>query len=275
MRLRGMEFEVDMRKRDDGDRGVVLLHGFPQSSASWGVAGEALAVRGIDSWAPNQRGYSPGARPAGVEPYRLRELVADVVALCEAIGDGPVHLAGHDWGAIVAWATAAYHPQRVASVTALSVPHPAAFAWAIAEDPVQQQKSDYLRYLIAPGSEDLLTADGAAGLRLGFGDVVSPEIADRHIARLLQPDAMKSALNWYRAIGDDWSKVPPVTVPATMVWGSHDIAVARAGVDRCGEYVDADFEVLVLEGRGHWLPEEVPDEIATAIARRMERAAEA
>ncbi|MFC8531283.1 alpha/beta fold hydrolase [Nocardia sp. NPDC057227] len=268
LRLRGLEFEVDVRG-GGGEHGVVLLHGFPQSSASWDVIGDALAGHGVRSWAVNQRGYSPGARPDGVDPYRLRELVADVVALCDAIGLPAVHLVGHDWGAVVAWAVAARHPERVTSVTALSVPHPAAFAAAIADDPVQREKSSYLEYLIAPGSEDLLAADGAAALRLGFGTAVPEEVADRHIARLLPPDAMKSALNWYRAIGTDWAAVPPVTVPATLIWGTEDIAVARTSADLCPEHVPGGLDLVVLDGRGHWLPEEVPAEVTAAILRRL------
>lgn len=268
LRLRGLEFEVDVRAAG-GEHAVVLLHGFPQSSASWDVIGDALAGRGVRSWAVNQRGYSPGARPGGVEPYRLCELVADVVALCDALGLPAVHLAGHDWGAVVAWAVAAYHPERVTSLTALSVPHPAAFAAAIADDPVQREKSSYLEYLVAPGSEDVLAADGAAGLRIGFGAAVPAEIADRHIARLLEPGAMESALNWYRAIGTDWAAVPPVTVPATLIWGTGDIAVARTAVDRCREHVPGGLDAVILDGRGHWLPEEVPAEVAAAILRRL------
>ncbi|UGT63013.1 alpha/beta fold hydrolase [Nocardia asteroides] len=268
LRLRGFEFEVDVRAAA-GEQAVVLLHGFPQSSASWDVIGDALAGHGVRSWALNQRGYSPGARPAGVEAYRLRQLVADVVALCDAVGLPAVHLVGHDWGAVVAWAVAAQHPERVTSVTALSVPHPAAFAAAIADDPVQREKSSYLEYLIAPGSEDVLAADGAAGLRLGFGTAVPEGVADRYIARLLQPEAMKSALNWYRAIGTDWAAVPPVTVPATLIWGTEDIAVARAGVELSREHVPGGLDLLVLDGRGHWLPEEVPAEVTAAILGRI------
>ncbi len=267
MRIRGREFEVDVRA-GTGAAGAVLLHGFPQSSASWDVVGDALAARGVSSWAPNQRGYSPGARPERVADYRLDELVADVIALCDALPFDAVHLVGHDWGAIVAWATAARHPERVASLTAVSVPHPAAFARARAEDPVQREKSGYIEYLVQPGSEDLLAADGAAALRLGFGDVVAPEIADRHLAPLLEPGAMKAALNWYRAIGEDWARVPPVAVASTLVWGAGDIAVARSGVDLCAEFVHADLTVVALEDKGHWLPEEAPDELTAAILAR-------
>ncbi|WP_245562721.1 alpha/beta fold hydrolase [Nocardia araoensis] len=87
-----------------------------------------LAAHGVSTWAPNQRGYSAGARPDGVEAYRLAELVSDVLGLCDELALDSVHLVGHDWGAVVAWAVAARHAERVASLTAVSMPHPAAFA---------------------------------------------------------------------------------------------------------------------------------------------------
>ena len=122
----GLHFGVTEYGPADGTL-VLLLHGFPQTSASWGPVARRLAAAGYRVLAPDQRGYSPGARPSGRRPYRVEELAADVVALADAAGGGPVHVVGHDWGAIVAWALAALHPERVTTVTGVSVPHPAAF----------------------------------------------------------------------------------------------------------------------------------------------------
>ncbi|MGV9541845.1 alpha/beta fold hydrolase [Nocardia beijingensis] len=268
VRVGDLVFDVDVR-RCPGEVDAVLLHGFPQSAASWEGVSARLAAHGVSTWAPNQRGYSPGARPDGVEAYRLAELVSDVLGLCDELALDSVHLVGHDWGAVVAWAVAARHAERVASLTAVSMPHPAAFARVLAEDTEQRQKSSYVDFLRHPGTENVLTADGGASLRLGFGDAVASEVADRHIARLLQPGAMAAALNWYRAIGDDWLHVPRVSVPTTVVWGGEDIAVARAGIDLCGEFVDADYSLLVLDDKGHWLPEQAPGEVTAAILARV------
>ncbi|WP_216912230.1 alpha/beta fold hydrolase [Nocardia noduli] len=269
LRVGELVFEVRRWIGSGNGVSVLLLHGFPQSAASWEGVADCLSAQGVSMWAPNQRGYSCGARPAGVENYRLAELVGDVVAFCDELSLDRVHLVGHDWGAVVAWAAAARHPERIASVTALSVPHPAAFARAIADDPEQQEKSTYIEFLKQSGSEDLLVADGGAALRLAFGDAIAPAIVDRHLAPLLEPGAMTCALNWYRAIGDDWKTLPPVSVPSTLVWGTEDVAVARAGVDLCAEYVHADLDVVILQDRGHWLPEEVPEEVAAAICSRI------
>ncbi|WP_050064015.1 alpha/beta fold hydrolase [Rhodococcus sp. RD6.2] len=270
VRVGDLVFDVSVAGEAEGAPVALLLHGFPQSSASWDLVARQLADAGVATFAPDQRGYSPGARPGDVDDYRLDALVRDVVGLCDALELNRVHLVGHDWGAIVAWAVAARHPDLVASLTALSVPHPAAFAWAIRRDPEQREKSGYMEFFQQTGpAEELLLADNAAGLRIGFGDAVPAGLADRHIRLLGEPGAMTAALNWYRAKGDDWAAVPPVGVPATFLWGSGDIAVMRSGVDRCGEFVTGEYEFVELDGVGHWLPEEVPGEVATAVLARV------
>src|ERR1700759_2134332 len=106
---------------------VVLLHGFPQHNDSWDTVIDRLTAQGYRCLAPNQRGYSPGARPVRRRDYRIPELVADLGALIDGSGARRVHLVGHDWGAAVAWAAAAEMPERLATVSPISVPHPAAF----------------------------------------------------------------------------------------------------------------------------------------------------
>ncbi|MGW5381944.1 alpha/beta fold hydrolase [Nocardia sp. NPDC003963] len=271
LRAGGFDFEVRVRPgaRVNG-ADVLMLHGFPQSAASWGPVSELLALDGVGSAALEQRGYSPRARPVAVHSYALPELTADVLGVCDALGSDRVHLVGHDWGAIVAWNVAARHPDRVASLTAVSVPHPAAFAWARRHDPVQAEKSGYMEFFQQPEApEELLLADDCAGLRIGFGEAVPAELADRHIARLREPGAMTAALNWYRAAGDSWESVPAVQVPTTFVWGDADLAVARSGVERSADHLTGPYRLVVLEGTGHWIPEEVPGRLAQIVLERI------
>ncbi|WP_280293875.1 alpha/beta fold hydrolase [Nocardia abscessus] len=265
-------FDVHAEVASSGTAGrtvALLLHGFPQSAASWSAVAQRLTAFGIASYAPNQRGYSPGARPAAVDAYRLAELTGDIIGLCDALGLERVHLVGHDWGAIVAWSVAAAYSTRVASLTAVSVPHPAAFAQAMRSDPEQIEKSRYMALLEEPGSEEMLLADAAAALRIGFGAAVPREIAQSHIEVLSQPGAMTAALNWYRAKGQDWQEISAVRVPSTFVWGTDDIAVSRWAAERCVRHVDAPYEFLALDGVGHWIPEEVPDRLSAAIVHRI------
>src|SRR3954470_10670943 len=105
---------------------VVLLHGFPQSAQSWIGVSRPLLAAGYRVIAPDQRGYTPQARPRPRAAYRLDELVADVVALVDTAGVDPVHLVGHDWGGGVAWMVAAMRPDRLHTLTVVSAPHPRA-----------------------------------------------------------------------------------------------------------------------------------------------------
>ncbi|GAF47400.1 pimeloyl-ACP methyl ester carboxylesterase [Rhodococcus wratislaviensis] len=266
--LGDLTFDVTISGPADGAP-VVLLHGFPESAASWEPVSALLNESGLRTYAPNQRGYSPGARPDGVDSYRIDHLVADVVGLLDALGLDSAHLVGHDWGAAVAWVVAARHPDRITSLTAVSVPHPGAFGWALREDADQKERSSYIRLLRMEGkAERVLLDDNARSLHAMFGDVVAPALVDRHVALLSEPGALTAALNWYRAMTSDFAETPAVTVPTTYVWSTGDQALGRAGAERCGEFVDAPYEFVVLDDATHWIPEQRPDALADAILTR-------
>lgn len=110
---------------------VIALHGFPEDRQCWAQLSRSLSDAGFRTLAPDQRGYSPGARPSARRSYRVSMLAGDVLALADQAGADSFDLVGHDWGAIVAWHLAARHPDRVRSLTALSVPHPRAFVSAL------------------------------------------------------------------------------------------------------------------------------------------------
>ncbi|MGW5146700.1 alpha/beta fold hydrolase [Rhodococcus koreensis] len=261
-------FDVTVGGPTDGDA-VLLLHGYPESAASWSRVATLLNDAGLRTYAPNQRGYSRSARPDGVESYRIDHLVADVVGLLDALGLDTAHFVGHDWGAAVAWIVAARHPDRITSLTTVSVPHPAAFGWALREDADQKERSSYIRLLRTEGkAERVLLRDDAQALRAMFGDVVAPALVDEHVALLGEPGALTAALNWYRAMTSDFAETPAVTVPTTYVWSTGDIAMGRAAAERCGEFVDAPYEFVVLDGATHWIPEECPEPLARAILDR-------
>ncbi|MFF1907531.1 alpha/beta fold hydrolase [Kitasatospora sp. NPDC058218] len=101
---------------------VLLLHGFPESWYSWRHQFAPLAAAGYRVVAPDQRGYARSQQPAAVDAYTLLHLIGDVTALIGALGGGPAVVVGHDWGAPVAWSTAALRPDLVRGVAGLSVP---------------------------------------------------------------------------------------------------------------------------------------------------------
>ena len=178
---------------------VLLLHGFPESAAEWTHVLPRLGAAGYRAVAPNQRGYAPGARPLGVEQYRIEHLVADVAGMADALGADRFHLVGHDWGALVAWAFADRHPERLRSLSIVSVPHPQPFAAARAGDPDQQARSTYIQgFKDDPAAADAFLADDAALLKLALAEA-GPEIVAEHLRILTDPGAMDAGLHYYRA----------------------------------------------------------------------------
>ncbi|MFG2051000.1 alpha/beta fold hydrolase [Micromonospora sp. NPDC048935] len=266
---RGLTFEVTAGGPADGVP-VLLLHGFPQHRGEWDDVVPALHAAGLRTYALDQRGYSPGARPTEVSDYRIPELVADVVAVLDALGVDAVHLVGHDWGAIVAWAVAAGHPDRVRTLTAVSVPHPAAMAYALANDAQQKARSSYITLFRKPGTaERVLLAWNAAALRRMLGGVGDAPRVDRYAAPMRAPGALTAALNWYRAMSRaDLAGVGPVAVPTTYVWSDRDVAIGRSAADACAANVTGAYRFVRLTGVSHWIPDTAPGPLAEAILAR-------
>lgn len=263
----GLVFDV----RDEGPADgpvVVLLHGFPQRNSSWGPIIERLTAQGYRCLAPNQRGYSPGARPRRRRDYRIPELVADVGALIDASGADRVHVVGHDWGAAVAWGVAAEMPERLATVVPVSVPHPAAFLKAIATSR-QGLASWYMYVFQLPFVPELLLTrrDGAlaTGALRRMGQ--SAAAAERDVAAMREPGALTAGINWYRAMPlmDPRATGGKVKVPTMFVWSDNDPALLAKGAYDTARYVAGEYRFEVMTGASHWIPEERPDELATLL----------
>lgn len=269
---RGLTFEVRTGGPGDGDP-VLLLHGFPQHAGEWDDMVPPLHAAGLRTYALDQRGYAPGARPAAVEAYRIPELVADAAAVLDALGVTRAHLVGHDWGAIVAWGLAAAHPERVATLTAVSVPHPAAMGHALATDPRQKARSAYIALFRRPGTaETVLLGLRATALRRMLSGVGDAARVARYADPMREPGALTAALNWYRAMsGADMKAVGPVDVPTTFVWSDKDIAIGRTAAEACAAHVTGDYRFVVLPGVTHWIPDEAPAPLAAAILARVDR----
>lgn len=269
------EFDFEVREWGPADgRPVLLLHGFPQTSRAWEPVAGRLAAAGCRCLAPDQRGYSPGARPADVSAYGMPALVGDALGLLDGLGLDAVDVVGHDWGSFVGWQLAGRHPARVRTLTAVSVPHPAAYGWAMANDAEQQQRGSYIKlFCLAGQAEEVLLADGARWLRRIFdGGDLDPAAVDDYVSTLSAPATLTAALNWYRAAFSGpprGSGLGPVTVPTTFVWSTADVAVARAGAERTSEYVAGDYRFVELDGISHWIPEQAPDALAEAVLARI------
>jgi pimeloyl-ACP methyl ester carboxylesterase len=266
----GLTFDVRDAGPPDGDP-VVLLHGFPQDSTAWDRVAPVLHEHGLRTLAPDQRGYSPMARPRGRSQYRLRQTTDDVLALLDAAGLGSAHVVGHDWGGIVGWALAAWHPERVRTLTAISVPHPGAMTRAMVTSD-QALRSYYLALFQLPAlPERLLLAGDGAALHRGLLRGGLPEDAvDRYVARMREPGALTAALGWYRAL--PWSGRDPVgrvRVPTLHVWSTGDAFLGRAATEATARFVDAPYRLEVLDDVPHWIPELAPDRLADLITAHV------
>jgi pimeloyl-ACP methyl ester carboxylesterase len=260
----GLDFEVDDLGPPGGEP-VILLHGFPSDRRCWADVAACLAVAGYRVLAPDQRGYSPGARPRRRRDHRLDRLGGDVLALADEVAAERFHLAGHDWGAAVGWYLAGTRPDRVRTLTAVSVPHPAAMR-AAALSGGQALRSWYMAAFQVPGVERVLGAGGGAGLGWGLRrSGLDPVTAQRYAARAAG-GGLRGPLGWYRAI--PWAAgrpLPPSPVPTTLVWGSRDRFSTRAAAEGCARWVEGPYRFVEVAG-SHWLPEEQAATVAVAVA---------
>jgi pimeloyl-ACP methyl ester carboxylesterase len=254
-----------------GGRLVVLLHGFPQTSWSWRHVVRTLSDAGMRVVAPDQRGYSPGARPEGVAAYAMPHLVQDVVGILDGLGADRADVVGHDWGAAVAWQLAGRHPDRVRTLTAVSVPHPLAFADALRTDDDQRQRSQYMRLFQVEGkAEEVLLRDGDGGLRTFFGGAEATADVERYIALMREPGVLTKCLSWYRAQNlADVTAVGSTTVPTLYVWSDDDLALGPAAAHATAAHVTGPYRFEVLHGVSHWIPEEAPGELSTWLLEHL------
>jgi len=267
--VRGLAFDAIAAGPADGPL-VLLLHGWPQFADSWAPVVSGLGELGYRAVAPDQRGYSPGARPLDVAAYAIGELVADIAAFADALGAGRFHLVGHDWGGIAGWAAAAALPERVASFTSLATPHPTALVRAQAGDPDQRAKTSYVEFFRLPGgvAEKALLADGAARLRAVYGGIVAADEVESNVRRLSEPGALTAVLNWYRAFAFDGS-IGAVPVPSLYLWGSKDLALGETAARATAEFVTGPYRFEPLEGVSHWIVDEVPGRALTAVREHL------
>ncbi|HET6663369.1 MAG TPA: alpha/beta hydrolase [Acidimicrobiales bacterium] len=244
---------------------VLLLHGFPQTSASWRDQVTALAAAGYRAVAPDQRGYSPRARPAELAAYAMPELVGDVIGLADALGAERFHLVGHDWGGAVAWQVAGRHPGRLHTLTAVSTPHPEAMRRAFRGDlgGNQAERSGYITFFRQPDSQDRLLENDAAAFRMIFAASGMPEGREQpYLQALGTPEAMGAALNWYRAASvADAEGLGPIITPTLYVWSTDDLALGAEAAEATAQCVEGPYRFAVIEGVSHWIAEQAPDRL--------------
>ena len=255
----GIEYQVTGQGRP-----VVLLHGFPDSGRLWRHQVPALAGAGFQVIVPDLRGYGRSGQPEAVEAYSMALLAGDVMAILAELGIGRAHVVGHDWGAALAWALASFAPGSVDHLVVLSVGHPATFRRTLE----QCEKSWYMLLFQFPGiAERWLTEDDWANFR-SWGR--HPD-ADQVIADLAANGSLTPGLNWYRANvrPESWVarpvQLPPVQAPTMGIWSTGDGALTEIQMTDSAENVAGPWRYERLDGPGHWLQLEAPDQLNTLL----------
>ncbi|MBN9541998.1 MAG: hypothetical protein BGN99_19710 [Alphaproteobacteria bacterium 65-37] len=271
----GLEFDCSLAGSPDGAP-VLLLHGFGVSRHFWDRQVPALADAGYFAIAPNQRGYSPGARPdpKDLDAYHIDRLVGDALDIVAAAGQGSrrFHLVGHDWGGSLSWIIAARYPERLRSLSMLSRPHPASFLRALAlPDGEQKRRSGHHKAFLEPDAVPKLLANNCEWLRSRHMRQGMPEAAtDAHMSVLGNEAALEAALAWYRSSGPR-QPLGPIKVPTLYIWGDADDTVGRVAAEGTGEFIEAPYYFEVLAGVGHYAADQVPDKVNALLLAHLRR----
>lgn len=267
----GLVFDADVSGEDQHPL-VLMLHGFPQTSHTWRAQLPALADAGYLAVAPNQRGYSSTARPPNMQDYVTPNLIADAIAMADAMNKPTFHLVGHDWGGQLAWLIAGMYGPRVLTLTVLSRPHPQAFRESLVGDPDQHQRSQHHRAFQNPDTARRLLEDDGRRLRRTLVDQgVSETDAVAYLERLANENALDAALNWYRASSIAKVESPSVRMPTLYLWGEVDSSVGRAAAEGTRRFVTGDYHFEELPGVGHFVTDQAPERVNRLLLSHIER----
>jgi len=261
---------------DAANEPVILLHGWPETSHMWIPLMERLANEGYYCIAPDQRGFSPKARPQEIAAYDIRELAQDVIRLADTLGIGNFHLVGHDWGSAIGWAVVTFHAPRIKSWTAMSVPHVRAFGDAIRSDAKQRKMSRYMAWFQWRGLPEWFLLRSNAKALKDVWRKSSPEEVQDYLTVLGNKDGLRASLNYYRANygilkkGEGAEAFGDIATPTLFLWGKKDFAIGRTGVEGTAKFMKGSYKLVEVDAT-HWLVQEALEqchaEISTHLAR--------
>lgn len=248
---------------------IILLHGFPETSRMWERSMNYFISKGFYVLAPDQRGYSAGARPNNIDEYTIDKLANDIILISKKLKIKNFHLVGHDWGAAVGWYLTAKKPKKIKSFTSLSVPHLNAFSNSLKNNYEQIFKSYYMFIFQIQGLSEFL-------LRL-FNFKLFRSIWDKHeideiksyFKTFEEKNALKSSLNWYRASRfNKILKIEDIMVPTLLIYGERDKYLGRYAIDRTRKYVKGPYKLKIINA-SHWLIQECFHEVVEEILEHI------
>jgi epoxide hydrolase 4 len=268
-----------VRGGDPAGRTVLLLHGFPGFWYCWRHQLPALTGAGHQVVAPDLRGYNTSDKPRGVRDYDVEQLVADVVALAGHVSPGRrVSLAGHDWGGVIAWLVAMWHPEVLEKLVVLNAPHPAAYFRELRRPgSLQLLRSWYALFFQLPWlPETVLELEDFALLRRTLrhgparpGAFTPTEIA-HYVRTWSQPGALRSGVNYYRAAMRHGprrvlSQIRTIDTPTLLIWGERDRYLCRELTQGLEPWV-TDLRVERLPNASHWVLQDDPEAVKRSMA---------
>ncbi|MFT5796611.1 MAG: pimeloyl-ACP methyl ester carboxylesterase [Candidatus Azotimanducaceae bacterium] len=263
---------------------LIMLHGFPEYSGAFDDLAPKLSGM-FHCIAPDQRGYGQSWAPSEVGEYTTSKLVSDIVSLINSdlVGDGPVAVMGHDWGAGVAYALAMFHPELVSRLIIANGVHPAPFQREMARGGAQSEASQYINFIKTDTSHDLLAANECAKLIKLFSanmdtSWLAGERLDAYKTEWLRPGRLQGMTNWYRAsplkVADpgkplsDPPKLPldkmRIHCDHLLIWGMKDTAVLPESTEGLEDFCEKLTRVEIANA-DHWVLHQQPNEVAEAI----------
>lgn len=274
LKANDLEFHIRVAGMQNDGPGLILLHGFPESSLMWQPLLNKAASEGYQVLAFDQRGYSPKARPSEVEAYQIDQLVQDVLSIADQVGFDTFHLVGHDWGAGVGWKTVMDFPERIHTWTAMAIPHSGVFFNALKNHPEQQKRSAYMKRLQMPFVPEFLFALNQQKVAEGLKGRWTKEQIQESLAIQREYGALTAALNWYRAANIantiDQSFEKNIHRPTLFIWGKKDPVVASEIIPFQKAYIRAPYQELALT-TGHSILQSKPDSVMLAILSHLKK----
>lgn len=259
------EFLVRAAGLQNKGQGIILLHGFPESSIMWTPLLEKAATEGYRVIAFDQRGYSPRARPKGVNNYQIEYLTQDVINVANQVGFDTFHLVGHDWGAVVSWNVAMEFPKRLHSLSTMAIPHIGVFFDAVQNYPEQKKRSGYFKMLQTPIlPEYKFVANKQQFYKQMMGKTPKAYL-DEYVALYAEHGAASATLNWYRAMdvatfATNNTFKRKIKSPTLFFWGKEDGVVAPSIIPQQKLLMDASYREVALQ-TGHGLIQSKPDTV--------------
>ncbi|MCU4351914.1 alpha/beta fold hydrolase [Acinetobacter ursingii] len=262
----GLVFDVKDQGPLDGEV-IVLLHGFPMTNICWDKITSILNEQGYRTIAPNQRGYTNTAYPKSIWAYSMSKLVDDIYILVQLIDKPKVYLAGHDWGALVAWGFAVKYPDRLHHLITVSVPTSAAFVKSLFTSD-QLARVYYMGLFQIPRLPELFVKYKYPVFKsMLMGTGLSSDEVEWINDQVLKPGFLTGSLNWYRAMPFTlpFDLIRKIHVSTTFIWGEKDASVNRCSAENAALSVSAQYQFIPLPQATHWIPLQHPQEIAEII----------